>query len=284
MLASYNSLHSMHYQLLSCLLLLALSCHKKIDQPAPNLANCRIVRERYQVKWRPSVTNKKETVVVNGKPYDVMFARESTYHYDVQGRIVKEVHNMAPYATPSVPYTVTYSYSSGVIYRNSLSSKWNEQDTIIINRKGLLNSDGGFYYHYNDEDFMTHITLVSGDTRYLITYDTNKNAVKAQTLDPFEGRTQTNSYDLTKFALPNKYIFYGKRSINILTKSIYQIDQSSQFPVGVIYTINNYYNFDKYSRVSRQISIEEHKVPDQQYGQYIHPGGIGVTDYEYECP
>lgn len=272
-----------------CLLLMVTGSCKKdlVEEPAPNLANCRIVKETYQVGWRPQATPTKETVQADGKLYDVMLARQSTFSYDSQGRIIKEDRNIVPYVTPGIPYIVTYAYNSTALYIRRVSAKWAEEDTIYLNPQGLSSKGGdGFIYYYDEQGYFTHATLTTGEMQFLPTRDSNKNEIVLKTLAPYTGekRTQTFTYDLSKANLPNKYPFYGKSSPNLQTRHLFEVDQSVTFPVGGLFRIDSYYQFDKYGRVSREIDIETHLVPDQQYGQYIHPGGIGVIDFEYECP
>ena len=270
-----------------CLLLTFVgSCKKQIvEEPEPNLTNCRIVKEIYQVGWRPQNTSKKETIQVDSKSYDVMFARESTFSYDNQGRIVKEEHKPAPYFTPNIDYTVTYIYTPKAVYRRSLSARWDERDTTQLNEKGqaLTNADG-LVTHYDNEGYLTYAVSKVGSRRMEWTRDSLKNVVKFQDVHLYEPRTQTVEYDLIKKGLPSKYSFRGKNSPNLPLNWNFYVDRSSAFPIGLLFTIKNFYEFDKYERVSREIAIEKHFVPPQQYGQYIYAGGIGVTDYQYNCP
>ena len=269
-----------------CLLLTVVGSCKKpaVDEPEPNLANCRIVKETYQVGWRPQDTVKKETVQVNGKSYDVMFARESTFSYDAQGRIIKEEYKPAPYFTPGIDYTVTYTYTSTAIYKSTIWSSGNSRDTIVLNSEGLNSIDAnGLFPSYDSEGYLKYAASKSGGRKTEWTRDTLKNAIKVQTLDPYEARTQILVYDLTKKNLPYKYLFRGKAGPNLPIRESYYVNGSTAFPIGLLFTINRYYTFDKYERVIREIAIETHHVPPQQYGQYIYAGGIGVTDYQYDC-
>ena len=245
------------------------------------------MKETYQVGWRPKDTTTKETIQAGGKSYDVMLARESIFSYNTQGRLMKEERNIVPYMTPGIPYTVTYTYMPTALYIRRVSAKWAEGDTLFVNSQGLVDrGEDGFIYHYDEQGYFTNATTKTGDIQFLSIRDNNKNEVMLKTLSPYNGekQTQTFTYDLSKSNLPNKYPFYGKNSPNLPTKHLLEVNQSVIFPVGGLFKIDTYYQFDKYGRVSREIAVETHLVPEQQYGQYVHLGGIGVTDYQYECP
>ena len=269
-----------------CLLLTVVGSCKKpaLEEPEPNLANCRIVKEIYQVGWRPEATSTKETVHVDGTSYDVMLARESTFSYDTQGRIIKEEHKLAPYFTPGINYTITYAYTPAAVFKRSLSARWDERDTIRLNQQGLISQYAGLSRYYDDEGYAKYAISLLGNRKLQWMYDTLKNTVKIQTIDPYEARTQTYLYDIEKKKVPNRYPFYGKIGPNLCTKYTFQVDKSTAFPTGILVAIDYRYTFDKYERVSREIAIETHFVPPQQYGQYIYAGGVGVTDYQYDCP
>lgn len=102
-------------------------------------------------------------------------------------------------------------------------------------------------YQNDDEGYFTQATLTTGEIQFLPTRDSNKNEVVLKTLAPHNGekRTQTFTYDLSKANLPNRYPFYGKSSPNLLTKYIFEVDQSVLFPVGGLFRIDSYYQFDK---------------------------------------
>ncbi len=269
------------------LLTVSLSCKEQVElpvEPAPNLATCRIVKEVYWSGWHPEANVQKVTVKAGGKSYDVMLARETTYSYDEQGRIVEESHKVFPNQWPYIDYVVRYKYALEAIYLRRTSAKWDEQETILINAQGLRSREGRRYFQYDSAGFLLKSVDSLGATFTQNIFDTNMNQVKFQELYPSEKRTHSFTYDLARRNLPDKFPFYGRKSPNLPLSEVYQVDQSSFFPIGIIFQINSYYSFDKHGRVSRQIDLEDHKVAAQQWGQYRHQGGIGVTDYTYECP
>lgn len=89
-------------------------------------------------------------------------------------------------------------------------------------------------------------------------------------------------YNLNRPNLPVIDQFRGQLSRNLPTKEVWEMHQSSQFPNGPVYQKIYTYTYDKLGRVKRRVVN----------GKALNPGwlieddtyGVGVTDYEYECP
>ncbi|AQG78477.1 hypothetical protein [Spirosoma montaniterrae] len=274
------------------LLTLALSCKEQVQlpiEPAPNLATCRIAKEVYWNGWRPGANAKKEIVKAAGKSYEVMLARETTYSYDEQGRIVKEDHKMAPFearSTSVTNHTISYTYTPQAVYVLYSYQTKTYGDTIPLNEQGWRSREYERLFSYDAQGYEINSVDKTGRVLTQNFYDASMNLTVVKDSYSWRGATYTYTYayDLTRPNIPNKYFFYGRISPNLPVYFEFANDSNLEFPLGELVELKSFYSFDQYNRVSRQIAVETHKYPDPYYGQYMHSGGIGVTDYTYECP
>ncbi|MCY7357223.1 MAG: hypothetical protein LH609_07075 [Rudanella sp.] len=82
--------------------------------------------------------------------------------------------------------------------------------------------------------------------------------------------------------LPELTPFKGRTSQNLPSKRIQASIGSVLHPIGDVFQENFYYEFDARGRVKRRITYSYLLNPGWRY--QTDNGGIGITDYEYECP
>ena len=266
--------------LLSCCLLLAVtgSCKKDpVEEPAPNLANCRIVREVYKADSPQETGQQYDTITIGQKTYKLYKHHEQLYTYDESGRIVKEEN--VPVSKKG--YSTTYTYSPGRIQVHEFASdkQYDQQYTYILNASGLAYTKVGIESDttlYNDQGRVVE-SRNRGITLATFTYE-NDNLVRVTSKDGF---VFDNQYDLTKSALPVIHPFLGKESKNLQTKSVMN-SSNLEFGIGVLQQTDYTYSYDKYGRVIRKVWNQQHVSG----GWYLYFLGspVAAVNYEYECP
>lgn len=274
---------------LTLLILLGLGCKKPVEpvtpvvQP-PVLWNdaCRVSRTVYKTIMDQGPLPEPEEITVGGKRVRVGISNQTHLTYDNQGRLVREDHGK----TSDSLYTI-YRYTATELYVNAFrkgNGKLNvRQDTVRLDTRGLANRKPFdiFYFEYNDEGYPIRSTY--RDKRLL-----GKNTVEQGNLTERQveigGPTYTfrTTFDLTRPNIPVIKRFLGRDSKNLPLVEITNLRNSVNLATGDVYQIEFIYTFDAHGRVKRRIAYGKRLHP--LYVMAVDPGGIGVMDYEYECP
>lgn len=258
-------------------LLLGLSCRKREAEPEEpiNLASCRIVKETY---WTNSFSGPApgattEELEIEGRKFVVSKFTVTKFSYDEKGRIIREQPE-----PPGEAHYTTYEYTPILLTKTQRLLKEGEG---IISLKTLipLNEAGlDARKEYDKDGYPTdtllpevRITRVAGNVIRTVDYGKDMSLV----ID--------YEYDLKRLNLPNKYSYLGKSNRNLPTKEVLSSLNTILYKPGELYRISSYYQFDKYGRVKRLIRYGN---DDKKSGwPYVRDGnGVGVIDYEYECP
>ncbi|AQG78475.1 hypothetical protein [Spirosoma montaniterrae] len=286
------------------LLTLAFSCKEQVqlpvtppDEPAPNLATCRIVRTVYKT---PSVGRTgdllkgEETVKLpDGSTTKVSTVVTTTYQYDEQGRI-REVYEQRLKGQYS---RYVYEYKNGGVYTFERSGEpqrdpyRTQTDSVQTNEQGLIIRPSGFgsaYYVYNqDGQLLNHYPSYLPYTHQYVDGNLTEKLLYAswQKIDGqwrgFDQEYLRYRYDLSRPNLPIIHQFRGKESRNLPLEETLEIQNGSQYPTGLAYRKRFAYSYDRWGRVTRRIVqgkalVNWWLLEDSLYG-------ISVTDFEYAC-
>ncbi len=261
-----------------------LGC-KKEPELVPNLDSCRIVKQIYKNTWLKGSKIDTEPIIVEGRPVNVSTNTVTKFAYDKAGKLILETVDY------SIGSTVkqTYMYFFDLIIKSTSSTSFQDnrseaKDTLFLNKQGLsINAHSGLTATYDEQNFLIKESAGTLDIKkYIIQRDnlisldyTNPNSDISHKQDIYE-------YLLDKNNLPNNQPFWGSASKNLVTRYTETVLSSETYPIGPVYQIEYTYIFDKYGRVKRRISIGKQLNPLWPFE--ADPYGIGVTDFEYECP
>lgn len=269
------------------LLTLAIGCkhEQQPEEPTPNLTTCRIVKETYKSIWLEGPQEEAEEITVEGRKFRVVKQSDSRYTYDAAGRLKEE--NIR-YTTLGSTSRLTYQYSPSQILKKGYynvpknGGYYERTDTIVLNAQGLALKQNGLDSKYDKDSYLVSR---SAGNQILETYTIiSGNTVRMYYTNPTSDIQKANDvyiYDLNDSSVPTLLPFYGQQSKNLLKKHTQSIEVSTNYTAGPVYEKNYYYNFDKYGRVKRRIVCGNRLNPLWTFESST--GGIGVTDYEYEC-
>lgn len=234
-----------------------------------------------------------ETITLDdGEKIQISLITRKTYKYDGQGKVVEILGwNLSTYYHEYFSYTDKY-----VIQRIEYTAVGNStpnilRDTIQLDEQGLVSRQRGLgdaYLLYNTDKQPVGTSYYPGKTHVYENGNLTqvlKNATWVQRNGqsvPVDYQLNHFSYNLSRPNLPVIYQFRGQLSQNLPTKEIWEMHQSSQFRDGPVYQKVCTYTYDKQGRVKRRVVngkalYSGWLIEDDTYG-------VGVTDYEYECP
>ncbi|WP_128546368.1 hypothetical protein [Larkinella soli] len=288
---------------------LALSC-KKDQNPDPGEKlftdpthlplppqGCKIVKISYK---EPSAGRTKEQIwepetitLEDGKNVNVSIVYKGVYTYDSNSRIktFKE-YDIENYVN-SCRYVYTTDYA--ICIKEDIIKGIGQSvrvDTIQLNEKGLRTRFKGLgksYYIYNDQD-----QLVDDDQKCPGASHTYENGNLVQRIlyqycDQL-GNGQWHFYDRqinhyfyhpTRPDLPTLFQMDGNSNRNLPVKELWET-QHSEYPRGYVYQKIYTYLYDQHGQVRRRIVHGKSLVPGWLIEDNLH--GVGVYDYEYDCP
>lgn len=281
-----------------------LGCKKPLVQeqidpnPPQPPANCRIVRTTYKTPTMglnpksPFIKEPETITLDDGEKIQISLITRKTYKYDGQGKVVEILGwNLSTYYHEYFSYTDKY-----VIQRIEYTAVGNStpnilRDTIQLDEQGLVSRQRGLgdaYLLYNTDKQPVGTSYYPGKTHVYENGNLTqvlKNATWVQRNGqsvPVDYQLNHFSYNLSRPNLPVIYQFRGQLSQNLPTKEIWEMHQSSQFRDGPVYQKVCTYTYDKQGRVKRRVVngkalYSGWLIEDDTYG-------VGVTDYEYECP
>ena len=276
------------------LLPLLISCKQEPQEAAPNLATCRIVKTTYKTSTigrKPAnIVDPEMLTLEDGSKMEVSWVTTTTYSYDAQERIVetKDQKLNNNYGIDRYSYTPNYlikytEYSVDGIKKPSIGL-----DTVQLNERGLIarwygEGLGQPYIVYNQADQLINniqglpierFKYIDGNLTHQI--DNASWVQRNGQWVPTDYLRKRYQYDLNRPNLPLIYQFEGKASRNLPTQETWET------PDRLVYRKVFTYTFDKWDRVIRRVShgkalTRDWLIEDDTYG-------LGVTDYEYECP
>ena len=263
-------------------------------------ANCRIIRTTYKhptigLDPKSSLIIEPETITLDdGEKIQVSFITKTTYEYDNQRRIIEVSEQLleGDYRLTKYIYTSTTVMIDTETLAHQISNKpYTLRDTIQLNEQGLISRQRGLgdpYLLYNT-DKQPIGTSYHPDKTHVYENGNLKEVIENASwierngqLTPTDYMLRHFSYNIDRPNLPLVYQFRGQLSRNLPIKEVWEMHQSSQFPDGPVYQKIYTYTYDKLGRVKRRVVN----------GKALNPGwlieddtyGVGVTDYEYECP
>lgn len=165
-------------------------------------------------------------------------------------------------------------------------------DTITLNKQGLqtyYEDDGREGYTYNVNKQLvgryldrpdTH-TYVNGNLVAAIYYYPTWIRENGQWV-PTDYQLRQYEYNLKRPNLPVVRQYYGNGSVNLPVKELWSMKSSTDFADGPVYQKVYLYTYDSQGRVKRRIAHGNALNSDWLIEDDLY--GVGVTDYEYECP
>jgi hypothetical protein len=263
--------------------------YPKLPQPP---ANCRIVRITsrgflFNVFTEAlGVIAGKETIEVNGKNYLMFIEKTTDYRYDATGRIVEELVR----SWRNKNDTISYQYQPTYIrYRKSrwLGERVIETDSLPLNSNGLstVRPDA---YRYGFHDANGYLVLGNWNKK-----DPQLRRIRRQVVDGNvrlstdslynAGETQLQYLQfIAQPSLPNITPFYGKQSRQLSSEKLLSSKGDPYYKDGQKYRTRYVYLFDAKGRVMRMIAYGTPLDPAWPFVEYQN--GIGIVDYEYDCP
>ncbi len=270
--------------------------------PTPPVANydnvpqppdgCRIVRTVYKtVTLIPPFLN-AETVTIGEKTAIVHTNTITTYTYDRQGRLIKDRRQHWRGQIDSLVYKylpervwmeeATWDYASKYYFTRTDTFYLDNRNLAVrittSLRQGIFSTSS-----YNADGFQVKYESSTGGTVDTHTIKDKNIVQQSRLLDGGFGTTSVRlEYYLSRSNLPELTQFEGRNSQNLLLKRVLSSAGSLFYPSGDVFQQNYYYEFDSRGRVKRQIVYSYSLNPGWPY--QTDSGGIGITDFEYECP
>lgn len=290
------------------LLVMAPNCKRENDLPPGLVADattlpqppqgCRIVRTTYK---DPSVGRtgaelwEPETIKLDdGNKIEVSCVSKTTYTYDQQGRIVETrsqlLNNL--YWLHRYTYTPTALIGYQEFLAKGATKTTILNDTTSLNERGFISRFKGLgepYWFYNQDDQLIDTDAERpGLTRTYV--DGNKvEHVEYQSWGMRNGEwfaydrfLKRFSYNLSRPNLPVILPFRGRESRNLPTKEVWHLEASPDFGTRTVYQKTYNYLYDKQGQVRRQVVYGKPLIGGSLIEDDLY--GVGVTDYEYECP
>ena len=290
------------------LLAWVLGCKKPPvqDQIDPNPpqppANCKIVRTTYKdptTGREANLIKEPETITLDdGVKVQVSRVDQTTYKYDGQGRIIEEREQLLSDDYRLMKYTYTPTslmIETESLAHNSSDKPYTRLDTIPLDAQGnrtRYHSLGKPYLFYNEDGQVIDVDNIPGNNTvpYGQTHQYTDGNLAQQTLTADwvqrDGQWVGSDvwykhyrYNVSRPNLPIIYQYQGKPSRNLPVEELWYVSALGQAPV---YRKTLTYTYDKLGRVKRRIAYgrslnRSWLIEDDLYG-------VGVTDYEYECP
>jgi hypothetical protein len=240
---------------------------------------CRIVKTVYKGYFNSTSQRIDPEIITldDGRKVEVSLFSTDYNKYDAQGRIFEirtEYGNGRKFLDP-----FNYSNNMLIVKRNFLTYT----DTLILNAAGFIklkspNSTREIQYN---QDGQVINKYASPGPELANRYENGNLIWEAdiQRSDYIADQTVTYKYDLTHANLPVIYQYYGKSSRNLPIEALR--NACCDFGGALVYRKTFTYTFDERGRVKRRVT---HGTGYNQWLITDDPGGIGVTDYEYECP
>ncbi|WP_421826432.1 hypothetical protein [Larkinella sp.] len=291
------------------LLAMAISCKKDRDLhpndwvtdptnlPQPP-KGCKIVRTTYKdpsdgrtgdLLWEP------ETITLDdGRKMPISCVAKTVYTYDKQGRII-EIHTQLLNNLYWL-YKYTYTTDFVITYQEYLALRATkptiEIDSTSLNGQGLINryrGSGESYLIYNqdyqlvdDSPNRPGYTQVFVDGNMVERVEYQSWGMRDGEWFPYDRFLQYFTYILPRPNLPVIHQFRGNESRSLPLKEVWQLESSPDFGTQKVYQKTYTYWYDQQGQVRRRIVhgkplIGGWLIEDDLYG-------VGVTDFEYECP
>ncbi len=254
------------------------------DVPQPP-ADCRIMKMTYKgVNLQGSVINPEE-VSIGGKKFTISTKYTITYQYDSQRRLVWQRRLFSTGQPDSTNYiylpgqvlaNITRFEQAGKTYqkqtrdypvdvrgypRTVANRQEVDADGFII-RTGLDDRSGSWSTHtVKDFNVISSSTYIAGG---------------------FGITTVTSEYYPTRPALPTPTPFDERSERSLIARGIVSAMGSTYWQDGKKVQENFIYEFDFKGRIKRKVVQEIKLSGDWPYE--TQEGGIGIYDYEYDCP
>lgn len=265
-------------------------CKKQADETAPTKTSCLIatqtIKELISTQYYQQSKVEPETVVIEGKSFQVSTTRKSAYTYDIQNRIITEYNQ---YAGNELQYhkgtadSVYYQYIPGAVRERIIkfTDKGKQEENYVdsLNSQGYLKEQYGGQATYDKDGYLiSRINDSWGSPEKIV----NGNVIESgfcQEGPLTECYIYTSDYDLTKPGLSPVKTFYGNESRNLRIKYRVNTKPYLRATSGHLeYTATYSYLFDNKNRVKRQIfrGIDN--------GFIFGGSPVTTTDYTYVCP
>ncbi|AQG78471.1 hypothetical protein [Spirosoma montaniterrae] len=288
------------------LLTVAFSCNEQVqlpvtppppDEPAPNLATCRIARTVYKnptIGLKPDEIIDPETVKLpDGSTIRVSTLRTTSYQYDEQGRI-REIYVKRLKGSYS---RYVYEYKNGGVYTFERHASADldplivQTDSVQTNEQGLIIRPRGFgsvsFFYNQDGQLLNNYPSYLPYTHQYVDGNLTEELLFASRWQRdgqwqgYDRQYLRYRYDLNRPNLPVIHQFLGKPSRNLPLEETQEIQNGSQYPNGLAYRKQFAYSYDRWGRVRRRIIqgkalVNWWLLEDDTYG-------VGVTDFEYAC-
>ncbi len=259
-----------------------------VPTPPPG---CRIIRVIYKtVSQNPKLPVEPEMITVNNTTFLVRTVTKTIYIYDQQKRLTQQLSEQLLIDVDSTIYTYASNYI--IVKSSKLASlsatRYKSIDTLLLNSEGLSQKRPGDYTaaYFDKDGYLSRGEIIkNGEVLRLISQQIKDNNI-LKVDDYLSGGWGTTaiiySYHLRHFNLPNPTPFYSRISQDLPTEESISNTGSIYFTNGLKYRIRYFYQFDNQGRVKRRISYGLNLKSDWPYER--DGNGIGITDYEYECP
>ncbi len=257
------------------------------DVPQPP-ANCRLLRTTYKTIIYQGPAIDRETVTVGGKTFIVSTNIKTTYFYDNQGRLVKDRQEKWLGKTDSITYQHLQDriITTQNLYQYGDKKYYNKTDTLLLNKQGLAVGKPGDYTSgiFDAEGFLIRGDMTMNGVILRLITQTMKDR-NIQIYEDFlagEYATMISNYIYypTRPNLPALTPFYGSSSRNLPARTLVSNKGSSIIRDGEQYYVTYIYSFDDRGRVKRRVNSYTRLSTNWPFDV----DGIGITDYEYDCP
>lgn len=277
-----NQLVILSTKYLFIIISITMICCKSNNDAIPDIAACKTIKETYKTALIPVASKQlTETVILNGKQYEVSLHTTRVLSYDTMDRLIKEEFSQWDKSYGSALYK--YQNNSIIIINTFHDGSTDKvsvvTDTLELNAQSLAKKQGGNLVAYDENGFPKAL----GNPAFQ-NYIVERGNIKQIIYNNWTGEGGTLSmqyeYDTARINIPLVKPFLGKLSKNLPVTLNYVLKGSGHYMDGPNYQVLYSYSFDKYRRVSRRIALSKrlHNLWDLE----LDRGGIGVTDFEYK--
>jgi hypothetical protein len=251
-----------------------------------------LVFEGYENRWDPEIIT-----LDDGQKVPIQTFYTNTYTYDQQGRI-EQIYQQFPnnyYSLQRFTYTANQVSIHFDFFTSETKQPTVNTETMQLNERGLRDrfpnmGMGQPHIIYNQDD---QVLNMSPDRPGITHVYEQGNLVAEIELQSWGRRADSTwfgynilrnrvTYETRRPNLPVIQSFYGRSSRNLPLKEVKEQEFWPGVSLDLVYQKTHTYHYDQQGQVRRRIT--HGKRLKASWPLEDDPYGVGVTDFEYECP
>ncbi len=282
---------TMLYSLLFLTLLgVGIGCKKEVEEVKPPVVvglpdyNCpglhgdRVVKIIYkQEDTQVFAGSPPEQMMINGRLVTLNKQRDTSYGYDLNGKLKSEYNVYSDSALDTTRYSYTISHFIRH-YKYYFDKKLvrEKRDSVELDANGFpLKTFDGDNTLYDKDGYLLKVS-----NNYNKSVEVKEGNIIKRVSSALEGNGNiilTYDYDSTIVVASNPFLGYINK--NLLLKETISQDGPSPYPIGSVYVKTQKYVFDKQKKVTKKIEYGERT----NIGFWPYTTYPNVTEYYYNC-